>query len=210
MKEMLAMTHEPQADFDFDLEPEIDRIYDEFGALLTEREAADLLGTQVRTLQTWRQAGTGPPYVKLGEAVNAPVRYPAAKLRRFLQRHTVRTAGAGAMLGMMVETETAFARGGRLGGLRRSSSSSQGGAAPAESPQVEGLTALRTVKRLAEDLAPSGLTEASIRWAIFHEETNGLGESGAVVRPPGTHRVYIDKDRFEQWLRSGSRGGSRS
>lgn len=68
------MTHQPQADFDLDLEPEIDRIYDEFGALLTEREAADLLGTQVRTLQTWRQAGTGPPYVKLGEAHNAPVR----------------------------------------------------------------------------------------------------------------------------------------
>ncbi len=201
------MTHEPQVDFDLDLEPEIDRIYDEFGALLTEREAADLLGTQVRTLQTWRQAGTGPPYVKLGEAHNAPVRYPAAKLRRFLQRHTVRTAGAGANLSDMAEeTGASFDRVSRRPSFRRSTAAPDRPAAPAAPAPQDGLASLRTVKRLAEELAPSGLSEASIRWAIFHEESNGLKESGAVVRPPGSRRVFIDRDKYEKWLRSAAGG----
>lgn len=195
------MTHEPQTDlaYDLDFDPEIDRIYDEFGALLNEREAADLLGTPVRTLQSWRNSGAGPPYVKLGEAHNAPVRYPAAKLRRFLQRHTIRTA-AGATLGGMAEaTDAGLGREATLAALRRSAAARR---APAPAPpQPEELTKLRTVKKLAEELAPAGLTEASIRWAIFHEEANGLKEVGAVVRPSGSRRVLIDREKYEQWLR---------
>jgi hypothetical protein len=207
MKEMPAMTHEPQVDFDLDLDPDIDRIYDEFGALLTEREAADLLGTQVRTLQTWRHSGTGPPYIKLGEAHNAPVRYPAAKLRRFLQQHTIRTAGAVPMLSGMAEaTEAGFDRASRRQAFRRSTTAPDRPAAPPAPAPQDGLASLRTVKRLAEELAPSGLTEASIRWAIFHEKSNGLKESGAVVRPPGSRRVFIDRDKYEQWLRSAGVG----
>lgn len=185
------MKHEPHIDYDHE---DLDRIYDEFGALLNEREAADLLGAPVRTLQSWRHAGTGPPYVKLGEAPNAPVRYPAAKLRRFLQRHMVRTAGAGAMLGGLEAPEVP---------LRRPDASRGAPAPPASQPE-ERIT-LRTVKRLAEELAPAGLTEASIRWAIFHEETNGLKEAGAIVRPAGSRRVLIDREKYEQWLRGKSR-----
>jgi hypothetical protein len=98
--------------------------------------------------------------------------------------------------GMAEATEAGFARRGRFPGVRRASPV----AAPAPSPPEE-LTTLRTVKRLAQELASSGLTEASIRWAIFHEETNGLKEAGAVVRPTGSRRVFLDREKYEQWLR---------
>jgi hypothetical protein len=38
-------------------------------ALLTENEAAELLGLSARTLQAWRTAKCGPPYTKLGRAI---------------------------------------------------------------------------------------------------------------------------------------------
>ncbi len=37
--------------------------------LLTEKEAAKILGFSIRTLQKWRVAGHGPEYVKAGTAV---------------------------------------------------------------------------------------------------------------------------------------------
>ncbi len=37
--------------------------------LLSEKEAATLLGLSVRTLQAWRQRGTGPIFLKLGRRV---------------------------------------------------------------------------------------------------------------------------------------------
>ena len=41
-------------------------------------------------------------------------------------------------------------------------------------------------------------TEGGVRWQIFNEETNGLAESGAIIRMG--RRVLIDEDRFFDWL----------
>lgn len=64
------------------------------------------------------------------------------------------------------------------------------------------LTHLRTVRRLAQEMEACGITEASIRWALFNREHNGLAASGAVLRPPGTRRLFIDRRKYEEWLRS--------
>lgn len=53
-------------------------------ALLTEREAAVVLGVKPKTLANWRGQGKGPAYVKLGR----PVRYRAGTLTEWLQAHT--------------------------------------------------------------------------------------------------------------------------
>lgn len=49
------------------------------GDLVTERDAARILGCSVSTLQNRRWAGLGPPYVKLSKLV----RYPRARLTEF-------------------------------------------------------------------------------------------------------------------------------
>ena len=49
--------------------------------LMTERDAAWLLGLSVRTLQKWRLLGQGPCYLKLGQAV----RYDPSDLEAFVQ-----------------------------------------------------------------------------------------------------------------------------
>ncbi|MCZ8036465.1 MAG: helix-turn-helix domain-containing protein [Novosphingobium sp.] len=54
--------------------------------------------------------------------------------------------------------------------------------------------ALRTVKQLAAE-AP-WVTEAKLRWWIFHAESNGLG--AALIKIGG--RVYIDRTEFNRWL----------
>jgi hypothetical protein len=54
--------------------------------------------------------------------------------------------------------------------------------------------ALRTVKRLAAE-AP-WVTEAKLRWWIFHAESNGL--NAALIKIGG--RVYIDRTEFNRWL----------
>jgi Helix-turn-helix domain len=70
---------------------ELDSIQRDFGPLVDERTAADLLGAKVRTVQAWRRRGVGPPFVKLGSAPNAQIRYPLVLLREFLDRHLVAT-----------------------------------------------------------------------------------------------------------------------
>lgn len=184
------------SDLELPVADEPERIRREYGALLKERDAADLLGTEVRTLQAWRHSGTGPPYVKLGGAPNAPVRYPAAQLREFLRRNTVISAPAGGAIapatpaGAIVESPRRLAA---------APPKPAGAAAPAP---ARGITALRTVKRLAEELRDSGITLAALRWYLFNGDRNGLNASGAVVRPPGCRRVLIDREKFERWLRS--------
>ncbi|MCA3512059.1 MAG: DNA-binding protein, partial [Rhodobacter sp.] len=54
--------------------------------------------------------------------------------------------------------------------------------------------ALRTVKQLAAE-AP-WVTEAKLRWWIFHAESNGL--SAALIKIGG--RVYIDRTEVNRWL----------
>ncbi|MBK5941431.1 hypothetical protein CCR96_19705 [Halochromatium roseum] len=41
-------------------------------------------------------------------------------------------------------------------------------------------------------------TESAIRWAIFNEKTNGLADSGAILRQG--RNVFIDEDRWFAWL----------
>lgn len=53
-----------------------------------------------------------------------------------------------------------------------------------------------TIKQLAAE--QPALSEGGIRWAIFNRETNGLEESGAIVR--NGSRVYLDRERYLSWL----------
>ena len=53
---------------------------------------------------------------------------------------------------------------------------------------------LRTIRQLAD--ATSAISEATIRWWIFHAETNGLDK--CIVRVG--RRVYIDIEDFDVWL----------
>lgn len=54
-------------------------------AHIDERETARILGISVRTLQTWRVTGGGPPFVKVGAAV----RYNPDRLADWLAARTV-------------------------------------------------------------------------------------------------------------------------
>lgn len=49
---------------------------------------------------------------------------------------------------------------------------------------------------------PDVLKEGGIRWQIFNEDTNGLKESGAIMRVGNGKRkkVLIDTDKYFQWL----------
>lgn len=52
--------------------------------LLTEREAARLLGLSMKTLARWRSSGRrGPRFIKLGAKA---IRYDPAELRRFIEK----------------------------------------------------------------------------------------------------------------------------
>lgn len=48
--------------------------------LLTQRQAAELFGVTIRTLERMRTDGDGPPYVKFGHAV----RYDPTEVERWL------------------------------------------------------------------------------------------------------------------------------
>jgi predicted DNA-binding transcriptional regulator AlpA len=48
--------------------------------LLTTQQAAERIGFSAGTLENWRCAGEGPPYVKIGRAV----RYSVAGLERWI------------------------------------------------------------------------------------------------------------------------------
>lgn len=58
--------------------------------LLTEREAADLLGQSPRTLQQWRWRHIGPDYVKNGRSV----RYRSSDIQKFIDQNAVDISGA--------------------------------------------------------------------------------------------------------------------
>lgn len=61
----------------------------------TESETADNLGVSWRTLQGWRQRGEGPPYIKLGAGVRAPVRYDMAEVAAWLEKQKRQFTGQG-------------------------------------------------------------------------------------------------------------------
>ena len=55
---------------------------------------------------------------------------------------------------------------------------------------------ITTVARLVAEHA--GFTEGSVRWDVFNADTNGLTESGAILRKG--RRVYIVEERYLEWL----------
>lgn len=52
--------------------------------LLTERQAAEILGVSEHTLRNWRYADKGPPYVKLV----FQVRYSEKELLKYIEERT--------------------------------------------------------------------------------------------------------------------------
>jgi hypothetical protein len=54
---------------------------------------------------------------------------------------------------------------------------------------------LQTVVSFANS---SPFTVAQVRWLIFNAGSNGLSDADAIVRVG--RRVYIDIDRFDDWL----------
>lgn len=55
--------------------------------LLTERQAAQLLGVGHCTLRDWRRAGTGPAHIRLTTARNGLVRYRPEDLNTWINEH---------------------------------------------------------------------------------------------------------------------------
>ncbi len=62
---------------------------------------------------------------------------------------------------------------------------------------------LATVRTLARQF-PDVITESGLRWQIFNEDTNGLKETGAIIRVGQGKRpkLIIDTDRYFGWLYS--------
>lgn len=62
--------------------------------LLTNEEAAALLGIKPNTLEIWRTKGKGPEFVKLGETKSAPIRYLRPKIFEWLEQQTFSSTSA--------------------------------------------------------------------------------------------------------------------
>ena len=74
---------------------DIESLAPEKTLLLTETEAARILGFSPRTLQKWRIRGDGPSYIKLCDG-KGPVRYRRRELDSFLDdrlRHSTSDTG---------------------------------------------------------------------------------------------------------------------
>jgi len=56
----------------------------------------------------------------------------------------------------------------------------------------------RNLQSVAQFAAKGPFTQGQLRWWVFNSATNGLNEAGAIVRVQG--RVYIDVDRFDEWI----------
>lgn len=72
--------------------------------LMTSKEVATFLGVKPNTLEIWRSQGKGPPYLKLGDAPQAAVRYLRSAVAAWAARrafsstseHTAAVRAAGA------------------------------------------------------------------------------------------------------------------
>jgi len=58
---------------------------------------------------------------------------------------------------------------------------------------------LETVRTLAQKY-PNVITEGGLRWEIFNKDSNGLKESGAILKRG--RKILIDADRYFDWLRN--------
>jgi predicted DNA-binding transcriptional regulator AlpA len=55
---------------------------------VAEAEAALMLGVARRTMQNWRQDGTGPRYFKIGPGDRGGVRYSRLEIREYRERRS--------------------------------------------------------------------------------------------------------------------------
>jgi predicted DNA-binding transcriptional regulator AlpA len=62
--------------------------------LLNRNEAAALIGIRASTLRAWYARGEGPPAMKLGSGMQAPVRYARDDVRRWIDAGCPMQAGA--------------------------------------------------------------------------------------------------------------------
>lgn len=57
----------------------------------------------------------------------------------------------------------------------------------------------RNLQSVSQFATASPFTQDQLRWWIFHAGQNGLAGVGAIVRVG--RRVYLDVDRFDDWLK---------
>lgn len=57
----------------------------------TPKEVAEVLSVSTHLLQKWRSLGIGLPFCKLGEGVNAPVRYTLRDIEIYMETRKIRT-----------------------------------------------------------------------------------------------------------------------
>ena len=62
--------------------------------LLTNEETSALLGIKPNTLEIWRHRGKGPPFVKMGSAPQAPVRYLRSAVMDWLAQQSFASTSA--------------------------------------------------------------------------------------------------------------------
>lgn len=62
--------------------------------LLTNAEAAAMLGLQPTTLEIWRTRGKGPKFVKLGFSKQAPIRYYEEEILSWLEAQCFNSTSA--------------------------------------------------------------------------------------------------------------------
>lgn len=62
--------------------------------LLTNAEAAAMLGLQPTTLEIWRTRGKGPKFVKLGCSKQAPIRYNEQEIQSWLEAQCFNSTSA--------------------------------------------------------------------------------------------------------------------
>ncbi|QDP20023.1 helix-turn-helix domain-containing protein [Sphingomonas xanthus] len=62
--------------------------------LLTNEQAAKLLGIKPTTLEIWRTKGKSPPFLKLGTSKQAPIRYHRAALAVWLNERSFASTSA--------------------------------------------------------------------------------------------------------------------
>lgn len=63
-------------------------------AAVDQQAAALYIGATVRSLREWRLKGTGPQFFRLGESMNAAVRYRVQDLDLWMEQRIAATGGA--------------------------------------------------------------------------------------------------------------------
>ena len=58
----------------------------------------------------------------------------------------------------------------------------------------------RNLIAIADKAKNGPFTLGQVRWWVFNEHNNGLAAADAVVRIG--RRVYLDEDRFDDWIES--------